>query len=150
MPKVSNELLNSSKENEHDEPVFEDIGDKKERETNKGDEGGNPQFKIIDASSCRSGCCSWQQAALGYHNTAAVRSRWLLGSGMGKPISFPLSSSTAIVRASPLVSAKQRRDALWSISSHSQGAGGATWKDSIAPHIQTPTSYFQRKPSNHT
>lgn len=145
MPKVSNELLNSSKENEHDEPVFEDIGDKKERETNKGDEGGNPQFKIIDVHLAGVDAAPGNRQLWGTTTQLQSGSRWLLGSGMGKPISFPLSSSTAIVRASPLVSAKQRRDALWSISSHSQGAGGATWKDSIAPHIRNPNVIFPKE-----
>ncbi|XP_050127918.1 protein PLASTID MOVEMENT IMPAIRED 1-RELATED 1-like isoform X2 [Malus sylvestris] len=140
-PEVSSVPLNDSKENVLDEPVFEEYGDKIKGETNEGDEGWNPQFKIIDVHLSGVDTTPGKRLLWGTTTQLQSGSRWLLGTGMGKTTSFPLSNSKALVRSSTLVSAKKHRDFLWSISSHFQGTG-YTWKDSIAPHVRNPNVIF--------
>ncbi|KAM1012886.1 hypothetical protein ACFX13_043664 [Malus domestica] len=141
MPEVSSVLLNDSKENEHYESVFDEIGDMRKGEMNEGDEGCNPQFKIIDVHLAGVDTAPGSRRLWGTTTQLHSGFRWLLGAGMGKTASFPVSNSKAIVRSSTPVSAKHQRDFLWSVSSDFQGAG-ATWKDSIAPHVRNPNVIF--------
>ncbi|XP_040365727.1 protein PLASTID MOVEMENT IMPAIRED 1-RELATED 1 isoform X1 [Rosa chinensis] len=141
--KIPSTVLNDSNEKEHDVTILEDI-DGKETERNEGDEEGNPQFKIIDVHLAGVDTESGNEQLWGTTTQLQSGSRWLLAAGLGKAISFPLSNSKAIVRSSPLASAKwQYRDSFWSISStsHVQDTRAA-WKDLIAPHIRNPNVIF--------
>lgn len=115
---------------EHDEPILE-IGDKITEERNEGDEEGNPQFKIIDVHLAGVDTEPGNRELWGTTTGVQSGSRWLLATDLGKTMNFPLLNSKAIVRSSPLVSAKlQHRDSLWSISS---------------PHIRNPNVIFSNE-----
>lgn len=115
---------------EHDEPILE-IGDKITEERNEGDEEGNPQFKIIDVHLAGVDTEPGNRELWGTTTEVQSGSRWLLATDLGKTMNFPLLNSKAIVRSSPLVSAKlQHRDSLWSISS---------------PHIRNPNVIFSNE-----
>lgn len=131
MRKVPSVALNDSKETEHDEPILEEIGHKITEERNEGDEEGNPQFKIMDVHLAGVDTEPGNRELWGTTTEVQSGSRWLLATGLGKTMSFPLLNSKAIVRSSPLVSAKlQHRDSLWSISS---------------PHIRNPNVIFSNE-----
>ncbi|KAL6216828.1 hypothetical protein ACLB2K_010046 [Fragaria x ananassa] len=141
--KIPSMVLNDNKEKEHDEIILEEIHDK-ETERNEGDEEGNPQFKIIDVHLAGVDTESGNEQLWGTTTQLQSGSRWLLAAGLGKTISFPLSNSKALIRWSPLVSAKlQHRDSFWSITSTSHVQDmRAAWKDLIAPHIRNPNVIF--------
>ncbi|XP_050364441.1 protein PLASTID MOVEMENT IMPAIRED 1-RELATED 1 [Argentina anserina] len=142
--KISTMVLNDNREKEHDGTLSTEEINGKETERYEGDEEGNPQFKIIDVHLAGVDTKSGNEQLWGTTIQLQSGSRWLLAAGLGKTNGFPLLDSKAIVRSSPLVSAKlQHRDSLWSISSTSNVQDmRAARKNLIAPHIRNPDVIF--------
>ncbi|KAK9273027.1 hypothetical protein L1049_017834 [Liquidambar formosana] len=140
------ERSNKEDYDEYEAMVKKEINDerKEERKEEKKDDECILQFKITEVHVA--GLNTEPDKNKLWGTTAQQRSgsRWLLASGMGKTNKHPFLKSKAIVKSSPLATAKVHpRDSLWSISSCVHSAG-AKWKElsSLNLHIRNPDVIF--------